>query len=129
MKKIKPSDLRIGNWIRERGRQYEFTVSSGTFSYMEIHKDFFEPIPLTEQWLERLGFENEKIGGLIFTDYKMMDSSLEVLMVLGNTGKWQIAFEKHNLQVYIKYVHELQNLYSALTGKELKTSATVAPKK
>lgn len=84
----------------------------------------YSPIPLTEEWLENFGFENEKIGGMIFTDYKRVDSSFKVLFVGGNIGIWQIAFEKHNLQVYIKYVHQLQNLFFILTDQELKYQPT-----
>lgn len=116
MEKLKPSDLRIGNWIRERGRHYEFTVSSGTFSYMEINKDFFEPIPLTEEWLKMFGFVNLK--------YKSLTLSI---IPFDKTYQIEYIGIRYINDIKILYVHQLQNIYFTFTGEELKTSATVAP--
>ena len=70
------------------------------YSYYEI-----DSILLTDSWLERFGFEYSEIltvwtlsGSIILSDFKF---------VLG-------------LQhVQIEYVHQLQNIYFALTGVEL----------
>ena len=56
----------------------------------ELLKDF-RPIPLTEEWLLKFGFER--------------------------TYNSQFRYFGHYIK--IKYVHELQNLYFALTGQEL----------
>lgn len=67
-------------------------------------------IRLTEQWLLKFGFKREPWGlikgGLLFKDWK--GECEELTLQIGNG---------HNTRV--KYVHHLQNLYLALTGKKL----------
>ena len=71
-----------------------------------------EPIPLTEEWLVRAGFE------------KAIDSNLWV-----NDSYYQLTFnsqigaslyeDEYWIKSNIIYLHSLQNLYFALTGEEL----------
>ncbi len=107
-----------------------------------------EPIPITEDWLLNLGFEKKEVtkwhgNGY---DYQPEDVWTEQLDFVKDTnGGWDFIFRfenwtykeipnlstsihytdswypKINEQVYaeIKYVHQLQNLYFALTGEEL----------
>ena len=76
--------------------------------------DTYEPIPITEEWLLKFGFE--KIIGSNesnFTNgfYNLFVNSLgEVNFYFFKEGDW---YQK------IDYVHQLQNLYFALTGSEL----------
>lgn len=80
-----------------------------------------DPIPLTEEWLEKLGFTlggynmlfwyHEKLKGLDFAGINWADAEYPEYQFL-NYG---IGTEIY--QVY--YVHQLQNLYFALTGEEL----------
>jgi hypothetical protein len=76
--------------------------------------DKIEPIPLTEEWLNKLGFE---LNGF----YRLQVTSFLELC-------WKPYDKTLNLQTKkngftedskVKYVHELQNLYFALTGKEI----------
>jgi hypothetical protein len=80
-----------------------------------------EPIPLTEEWLLKLGFKRIKKG--IGWD-KLSDGKLILVEVPTNKGNI-VAFnydaDKYN---YLKYVHQLQNLYFALTGVELQLNGT-----
>jgi len=76
------------------------------------------PIPLTDEWLIKLGFKRkEKIvnedvyikGPLgIFPDYHIVVYYVETC----KDGS-------HTIPITLKYVHQLQNLYFALTGEEL----------
>jgi len=67
------------------------------------------PIPLTEEWLLKLGFKNEhnpiyfSIDGF-YIEYKNDEFTTEV-------GECSY--------LVLEYVHQLQNLYFALTGEEL----------
>lgn len=90
-------------------------------------EDSFHPIILTEEWLERLGFKHIT-GDAIWREYKLSD--YDEIWHCGNgyfiekdsdTFKfYQHTDEDTYCQLkWIKYVHELQNLYYALTGKEL----------
>ena len=90
-----------------------------------------EPIPLTEEWLIKFGFRQ---GG-----YDLMEwahKKHDRIWFVGvesdcedNTNEWlgwnyNIEAEGDALdsQLYIKTVHQLQNLYFALTGEELESS-------
>lgn len=79
--------------------------------------DSFEPIPLTEQWLIDFGFEKNSI-----TQGKF------------NKKEWQIFLQPDGNHIFrivgmslcnCKYVHELQNLFFALTGKELEVKTEI----
>lgn len=76
----------------------------------------FEPFPLTEEWLERFGFE--KIQMSIPTAYKTKDG---FRIKKDQRGYWMQY--KYGMTI-IKHVHQLQNLYFALTGEELQTDET-----
>lgn len=80
-----------------------------------------EPIPLTAEWLERFGFEREKRNlyrkgniYVMFITTTRMTENKEIRVFIGN--KWYYD----NLRPPVKHVHQLQNLYFALTGEELK---------
>lgn len=99
-------------------RQYKRSTGSvslyhggGKWEYHQLD-EFIKPIPLTSEWLERFGFKNGKI---LLPERSSLDSYLIV-----NDGRIQIC--KNGYYAYdpeTKYVHQLQNLYFALTGSEL----------
>ena len=109
-------ELRIGNLVLDEHR--EIIVVSQIFSYNEGHircaddnaHDFEEitPIPLTEEWLLKFGFFRK---GLCFCKY-CFDIELQM-------DSWNFSLSDSNYAFEMKYVHQLQNLYYALTGKEL----------
>src|SRR5574343_1174109 len=63
------------------------------------------PIPLTEEWLLRFGFE-------FFRGYERNVYRLRKMIIVGG----ELFYYRH---IQIFHVHQLQNLYSALTGEEL----------
>lgn len=75
----------------------------------------FEPIPLTEGWLLDFGFD--KINEYCFGNDKLI---IESLMVNKHSCRYRINPNESVRIVELHYVHQLQNLYFALTGKELK---------
>jgi len=91
------TELRIGNWVKtiegEIQIQNGWEIDEGN----ETH-----PIPLTEEWLERFNWNPPKDIGVSFSL-----TTDEIHFVAGNYYK------------KIEYVHQLQNLYFALTGEEL----------
>jgi len=66
-----------------------------------------EPIELTEEWLLKFGFEAE--NGYPF---KMLFGYIKI-----RNGKW--FFKYYSFDIELLYVHQLQNLYFALTREEL----------
>jgi hypothetical protein len=75
-----------------------------------------EPILLTEEWLIKFGFKRIK-KGIGWDEFSY--GKLTLVEVPTNKGKL-IAFnygsDRYN---YLKYVHQLQQLYWCLTGEEL----------
>jgi hypothetical protein len=110
---MKASELRVGNYVKFKGcddKPFKVfridTTESSTFTTAE-------PIPLTEEWLLRFGFEQE---------YKSQMHSVYFLNGLSyyfwyKTNKQYAQF--YSAQIEINYIHQLQNLYFALTGEEL----------
>ena len=109
---MKAEELRIGNHV-------QFIVTKEPMRVLKIQpqSDFLymiEPIPLTEEWLLKFGF---KVNTPNLRWYHN-DSSAEVYKTsLGETTMIQNG--TYLTDYDIKHVHSLQNLYHALTGKEL----------
>lgn len=110
---MKSSELRIGNLAYDNEAKAWFTIQSinlhgckGVYSWgggLFISSKCIEGIPLTEDWLRNNCLDKS----CKFTKYK--DSF--ILEIRYNDG-W-IALKT------LKFIHELQNLYFALTGEEL----------
>lgn len=74
--------------------------------------DNYEPIRLTEEWLVRFGFECCDLDEVYFlkdVDIQFWDHN-NTFHFVSNHGL---------LNTELKYVHQLQNLYFALTGEDL----------
>jgi len=76
--------------------------------YDDIH-----PIPLTEEWLEKYGFTQDERNKFEWWDEEGGTSFDNCL-----TGPFR-TYTNGGHVVLIEYVHQLQNLYFALTGTEL----------
>jgi len=114
-------ELRIGNKVYLYGSIA--TIEPVDFYGIGIAIKKGKPILLTEEWLLKFGFsENEN-------DVLQIETTL---MPLSVTLSDNYPDEKYKAWVYedenssyhiisdnIKYVHQLQNLYHALTGEEL----------
>ena len=113
---IQANELRIGNYIFSKETQ-ETQIITGltdenpfinaiTFDYTNY--DEIEPIPLTEEWLLKFGFEHREFS---------FDKGTFFLMK--RTGKPEYLYQAHTKRFQVKSVHQLQNLYFDLTGAEL----------
>jgi hypothetical protein len=110
------NELRVGNYVNsdESGLT---EVNGHLIAFLETPKSiitgFVEPIPLTEEWLAKLGvthkYENEYYlaGG----HWEFTEDGFIPMPWYTNEG-FPTGFK-------IKHVHQLQNLYFALTGEEL----------
>lgn len=147
---MKANELRLGNLVSSYDLLSEITSVNNEGCFIQIidHTDehdytqdvsnnFICPIPLTEEWLLRFGFEKgkfEKWHGNGF-DYKPVDVYTERyrFTMLNTEFEYHLSnwFYKGNIDnqdtavwygndlIKCDYVHQLQNLYFALTGEEL----------
>ena len=120
------NELRVGNFVwEEYGGLYEvININSEGFGYVDLRKPTFKcigryeigsvkPIPLTKEWLLKLGIQYSDFEGLFQIggyDIDAKDGSY-CHFYFNEYGDWYKEIE---------YVHQLQNLYFALTGEELK---------
>lgn len=122
---MKTTELRIGNYVNLRYIRPDGTnevwwakqvdsIYPDTLTFLGQRVDFTEkfikPIPLTEEWLLKFGFERKN------KSFHKRDYQCE----------WQTVIERRkNFFAYkgtwMQHVHQLQNLYFALTNKELTT--------
>ena len=111
---MKNTELRIGNLFKDKHNKIIKVIGlcendiyfSGSF---ELNWQA-EPIPLTEQWLLDFGFK-WKNHGLRIENICIRQFGFGYAIFLSN--------ESYNFKIELKHVHQLQNLYYALTGQEL----------
>jgi hypothetical protein len=129
---MKANELRIGNWVLNKRYKSgyvmqiesigEFGVNielgyDGRSPIIEDDCSFNEcnPIPLTEEWLLKFGFE--KKGQLYTKDF--FGDYIGVDVKDFSIGTYAFGRIAHAPQPTFMNVHQLQNLYFALTGEEL----------
>jgi hypothetical protein len=118
---MKAEELRIGNLVKGKEINVYWTVeaidSNSIFSYGKWRSlDAFEPIPLTEEWLLKFGFEfGIKLQNFVKGKYQFVQSKNNILF--GDFSENGIFY--FNGKIKIHHVNQLQNLYHALTGEEL----------
>ena len=102
---MKPEELRIGNYVIYEGSIEKIQCGE----QIDCNRgETIKPIPLTEQWLLDFGAE-KNIKGLNYIEDFEFSIGADHIMV----------FYKTLFLISVEHVHELQNLYHALTGKEL----------
>jgi hypothetical protein len=100
---MKANELRLNNIILYKGEAYKISgnyILFKTCVNIERKDKDYEPIPLTEEWLLKFGF-------IWHGDIKILKGYLN-------------NYVDGNGETHLKYVHQLQNLYFALTNEELK---------
>lgn len=121
---MEANELRIGNYINLHNKQKR--ISENIFRFMlESSLDYalksYAPIPLTEEWLLKFGFVeiNEFNGvGFIQDNFYLWKGNNWDYFYYTVVGREQDGVNEPSIE--IKYVHQLQNLYFALKGEELK---------
>ena len=138
---MRANELRIGNLVSmgDYGVQSISSYNIYKLNLMELGTkvaDYYyliEPIPLTEEWLVKFGFEsdnnepNEIYSVDISTDERYdYVSTLRIIVMddfclvdIVEKGTHPRADESIVTLKSIKHVHSLQNLIFALTGEEL----------
>lgn len=135
---MKAEELRIGNFLPMEeflnGNNYCIVkeISEGKIKTIcpnnQITGVIYEPKPisLTKEWLVNFGFTGD------FAEYEKDGINLDCEYT--DKGEWNLFLKGNNIKpveskneyvchyipkIELKYVHQLQNLYFALIGKEL----------
>lgn len=140
MRTLQPSELRIGNLANYKyfnpapdGCTWEFSTATIVALHSAVKDTVafrlrgdkriikigeLHPIPLTEEWLVRFGLD--------LTTWFCEGSYLVVKdEEFGWCMKVRNASQTREIEFgYFRYVHQLQNLYFALTGEELTLKQT-----
>lgn len=122
---MKSTELRIGNILAEKDNDifelsgfylHQLTIEENTKGIITSHK----PVLLTKEWLLKLGFFKYNNAYVLEKPKEnTMDFSFSV---------WQdMTYNSSEFPVKLDYVHQLQNLYFALSGYELQVVAQAVP--
>ena len=105
------------SYIKILHREVSFQVPPFTLKEENVFA-----IPLTEEWLQKFGFSDatgDGYGGFLSPYYgENADKKIRVKKALREKEYYSHSLSGFD-EVIIKYVHQLQNLYFALTGEEL----------
>lgn len=117
---ILPEFEEIGQ-VSVMGRQEEKYKS---FGYVIVKESELRPIPLTPEWITKLGFIGvfHKLTGEhshLPSNYNLNGFRIDVEYYCGREEVCYYEFNLHPI-TELKYVHQLQNLFFAITGTELK---------
>ena len=127
MERVKANELRIGNliyavheesesirvvdiWFLEHQLNYEEDPYADEFS----RGWWYTPIPLTPELLEMAGFE--------YIEYRSKWQKSDFIFQLEDLNELSDGFgltHGFSVDIAIKYLHQLQNLFFSLCGKEL----------
>lgn len=136
---MKPEELRIGNYVN-----YGIGITDSVVSidccmvhlsqYSALGFDDIQGIPLTEEWFEKFGFKEviEHYDGFSEHSYELTyrEGCIDTFTISYDAEDFSLALfessDNHDEELGIvpnankaRYVHQLQNLYYALTGEEL----------
>lgn len=123
---MKANELRIGNWVHD-GSKFPMQVvaifedevylnfEGNEGGVWEVNIKDLQPFELDKQWLEKFGFEH-KLNK--YESYYVNQNYLYLKLEFYEYQKeWWLRNNKAICD--FKYVHQLQNIYHALTGEEL----------
>ncbi len=121
---MKANELRTGNHMLMRNNEGVWYVGSVKAKDIETiehcpKNECYQPIPLSEGWLQKFGF--------VWDTITWSPSQLPGLMLDGDMDNgFTVRYDSIDflLPCHLNYVHQLQNLFFALTGKELKFKTT-----
>ena len=144
---IKANELRVGNWLfgmfntNDGFVMQPLEISPDVISEIYEGVSDYDPIPITEEWLLRFGFEKKIQWWRVKNDGKfdvIENQGFELNKCIKNDdGRYHDVYFSYDsvskkLNCYssdggddttvfadIKYVHQLQNLYFAITEKEI----------
>lgn len=137
---INTNEVRVGNFVlnhkKEPTKVMQTLMDNIGGAINGWDETNFDPIPLTEEWLLKAGFElydyepneeGDEFPDFIYMSYKITPPEKLYYYTITNTPEdggyfdfcIKVQFADYVMLSTLQYVHQLQNLYFALTGKEL----------
>lgn len=130
---MEAKELRLGNYVLLNGEVEKITsinslgveISQGWHGELDYLALFdgtdgtISPIPLTEEWLKKFGFEGFENEIRLSISINTSDELCWVRFGSYYELRYQTKGTGFTRYYNTKYVHQLQNLYFALTDKEL----------
>ena len=125
---IKENELRLNNlvmvnyktdllskvtWIQEGSINVTFDRQPDLVNGIVCSVNDLISIPLTEEWLIKFGFKKTWFG------YENISTGIEIEPLENEDYTICINANEYHIGENFKYVHQLQNIYFALTIKEL----------
>lgn len=133
------NQLRVGNYLyyhikddldeRKEWDEINAVDAEDILAISDGRGEYLIPIPLTGDWLEKFGFKSIDKQSNLFYSSKLIRITLPTSRCTSGVCYVSVrgckVFNNENyfragINLKIKYVHQLQNLYFVLTGKELK---------
>ena len=110
-KGIKSSELRIGNYGLKDGKTYQFKSGKDI-----DHSNSVQPILINQNELKQLGFKRKATSNVYWKDTYGVDlgPTFSYFIQRSNTNKHSFW-----IRTELEYVHTLQNIFYAVTNKEL----------
>jgi len=109
---MNPEEVMVGNYVYDTWDEKERQIYPVDVLNIENGRDIFNPIKITPEWLLKFGFE-DSIGG-----YYIRIREIDIVFEDSYCSLWDDSGYVCDLS-HIKYVHQLQNLVSSLTGNQL----------
>jgi hypothetical protein len=115
---MKENELRVGVYIEYCDEVYKVDARCIHRHMGDEQDDAYKPIHLTEDWLLKFGFVGVQTDKEYDRYYRL--GEIEVSIPFDKSpANMSNVYKDWWLDTPLVYVHQLQNLYFALTGEEL----------
>lgn len=122
---INANELRIGNWVKIVSPNDGFMKANPKLIFDILYESDgvkVQPVPITPEILGKCGFEKDN-NDMENEDYcEWHQKDFPVIGELCSQSEYKYLFDTETDTLRIYYLHQLQNLYFALTNEELTIS-------
>ena len=112
------TELRIGNLVYRKKTviEVDIVILSSICTLENQNIELYKPIPITEEWLQKFGFVRLGNQETWFGRALWNKGVFAIMHGYGTTNGQRTRYNTTEFD----YIHQLQNLYFALIGEELK---------
>lgn len=129
---IKAKDLRIGNWVNEESKVHGEIIQELTSVEVDVKLLYdlvtnntgsynYEPIQLTIDRLLKCGFHKLN-NAWVPKNYDVKNYNHWYFTIWDAFDGADLRYNSAEFNIELKYLHQLQNLFFCLTGKELEVN-------